>query len=186
MSLGEENLDVNPTTFLRPIALEDAADLFAVVDANRSHLRQWLPWLDKNQSAADTESFIASVIKNRQSGGGAVWIIVESQAVCGVVGYNCINASNRSAEIGYWLAECHQRRGIMATSVARLVRHGFEDLNLNRISIIAAVENRRSRAIPERLGFRVEGTLREAEWLYDQFVDHVIYGQLRSEWDALR
>ena len=185
MSLGEENLDVNPTTYLRPIALEDAADLFAVVDANRAHLRQWLPWLDKNQRAADTESFIASVIGNRQSSSGAVWVIIESAAICGVVGFNWIDSANRSAGIGYWLDQSRQGRGIMTASVARLVRHGFEDLNLNRISINAAVENHRSRAIPERLGFHDEGTLRQAEWLYDHFVDHVIYAQLKSEWDAL-
>ena len=164
MSLGEENLDVNPTTYLRPIALEDAADLFAVVDANRAHLRQWLPWLDKNQRAADTESFIASVIGNRQSSSGAVWVIIESAAICGVVGFNWIDSANRSAGIGYWLDQSRQGRGIMTASVARLVRHGFEDLNLNRISINAAVENHRSRAIPERLGFHDEGTLRQAEW----------------------
>jgi ribosomal-protein-serine acetyltransferase len=185
MSLGEENLDVSSTTFLRPIALADAADLFAVVDANRAHLRQWLPWLDKNQNAADTESFIASVIEKRQAGSGAVWAVIELQAMCGVVGFNEIDSANRSAVIGYWLAEPHQGRGIMTESVARLVRHGFGDLNLNRISINAAVENHRSRAIPGRLGFREEGMERQAEWLYDHFVDHVIYGQLRSEWAAL-
>ena len=185
MSLDENILDVGPKTFLRPIALEDAADLFAVADASRSHLRQWLPWLDKNQNAADTESFIASVIEKRQSGGGAVWAIVESNAICGVLGFNWIDSANRSAGIGYWLAQSHQGRGIMTASVARLVRHGFEALNLNRISITAAVENHRSRAIPKRLGFHAEGTLRQAEWLYDHFVDHVIYAQLKLDWDAI-
>jgi ribosomal-protein-serine acetyltransferase len=186
MSLGEENLDVSSTIFLRPIALADASDLFAVVDANRTHLRAWLPWLDKNQSAADTESFIASVIEKRQAGTGAIWVIIESQAICGVVGFNEIDSANRSAVIGYWLAKTHQGRGIMTASVARLVRLGFEDLNLNRISINAAVDNHRSRAIPGRLGFREEGTERQAEWLYDHFVNHVIYGLLKPEWEQLR
>jgi ribosomal-protein-serine acetyltransferase len=186
MSLGEETLHVSTTNCLRPIAMADAAELFAAVEANRAHLRQWLPWLDKNQSAADTEAFIASVIEKRQAGTGAVWVIIESQAICGVVGFNEIDPANRSAVIGYWLAKTHQGRGIMTASVARLVRRGFEDLNLNRISINAAVENHRSRAIPERLGFKAEGTERQAERLYDHFVDHVIYGQLKSEWEQLR
>jgi ribosomal-protein-serine acetyltransferase len=43
------------------------------------------------------------------------------------------------------------------------------------------VENVKSRAIPERLGFRAEGTVRQAEWLYDRFVDHVVYGLLAGD-----
>ena len=62
--------------------------------------------------------------------------------------------------------------------------HAFATWNLNRVEIRCAVENRRSRAIPERLGFQSEGTIREAEWLYDHFVDHVIYGMLASDWSG--
>src|SRR3712207_6857835 len=51
----------------------------------------------------------------------------------------------------------------------------------NRVSIACATENKKSCAIPERLGFRREGVQRQAEWLYDHFVDHVIYAALRSE-----
>jgi ribosomal-protein-serine acetyltransferase len=66
--------------------------------------------------------------------------------------------------------------------VTALLRHGFRTLKLNRIEIRAGVRNRRSRAIPERLGFRHEGTLRQAEWLADRFVDHAVYGLLVGEW----
>src|SRR3712207_8983550 len=50
----------------------------------------------------------------------------------------------------------------------------FLELGLNRVSIACATENKKSCAIPERLGFRREGVQRQAEWLYDHFVDHVI------------
>jgi ribosomal-protein-serine acetyltransferase len=49
--------------------------------------------------------------------------------------------------------------------------------------IACGVENKRSQAIPQRLGFTHEGTARQAEWLYDHFVDHQIYSLLRSDVD---
>jgi ribosomal-protein-serine acetyltransferase len=60
---------------------------------------------------------------------------------------------------------------------------GFDELNLNRITLSTAIDNYRSRAVAERLGFVQEGTLREAEWIKHQFVDHALYSLLRREWD---
>ncbi|MBK5218995.1 MAG: GNAT family N-acetyltransferase [Thermoleophilia bacterium] len=54
--------------------------------------------------------------------------------------------------------------------------------DLNRVEIEAAVANSRSRAIPERLGYREEGTLREAERIGDHYLDSVLYAVLASEW----
>lgn len=64
-----------------------------------------------------------------------------------------------------------------------LIDHAFTDLDFNRVEIRAAFENTKSRSIPERLGFKQEGQIRQAEWLYDHYVDHVIYGMLASDWD---
>jgi ribosomal-protein-serine acetyltransferase len=63
-----------------------------------------------------------------------------------------------------------------------LVDYAFAELKLNRVEIRCATGNHKSRAIPERLGFKLEGTVRQAEWLYDHFVDHALYGMLASEW----
>ena len=57
----------------------------------------------------------------------------------------------------------------------------FEELQLNRIEIRAATGNVKSQVIPKKLGFTKEGCIREAEWLYDHYVDHTIYGMLKSD-----
>lgn len=59
---------------------------------------------------------------------------------------------------------------------------GFREYGVNRIEIRAAVGNGKSRSIPERLGFQQEGICRQAEWLSDHFVDHVVYGMLAEDW----
>jgi len=63
-----------------------------------------------------------------------------------------------------------------------LTDYAFKELNLNKVEIRAALENKKSRGIPERLNFVNEGCNRQAEWLYDHYVDHVIYGMLAEEW----
>lgn len=174
--------EIRPSLRLRPAAINDAASLCAVVEANRSHLRDWLLWVDGARTENDQRAFLAGVVKRGEAGRGTVWIIEASGSVCGVCGFNWIEPSNRVCEIGYWLSADHQGRGIITASVRRLVQHAFEDLNLNRITLPVARKNLKSRAVPERLGFQQEGVLRQAEWLYDHFVDHVLYAQVRSDW----
>lgn len=73
----------------------------------------------------------------------------------------------------------------MTNACRAVLTYAFHKLQLNRMAILCATGNARSRAIPERLGFIQEGIRREGEWLYDHFVDLVVYSMLAREWDAL-
>ena len=70
----------------------------------------------------------------------------------------------------------------MTEAVRACVDHAFTTWKLNRVMIQAAVENTRSRAIPERLGFREEGILREVERIGDRMLDDVVYAMLAADW----
>lgn len=63
-----------------------------------------------------------------------------------------------------------------------LIAAGFEHLGLNRIQARVATGNRQSQVVCERAGLKAEGVLRQAEWLYDHYVDLTMNGMLRSEW----
>ena len=169
---------------LKMISPDDSKTLFKLIDRNRDYLREWLPWLDLNQSAQDSSIFVESAQALAATGQGMVTMILFKQTHVGVIGFNWIDTLNRSCEIGYWLAESHQKAGIITKCTRRLIEFAFTNLNLNRISIPVAVENAKSRAIAIKLGFVEEGTLREAEWLYDHYVDHVMYSLLRSDWQS--
>lgn len=175
---------IDPVTSLRVLREGDAEELFALTDANRVHLRRWLPWVDLVTSEEDSRSFLESVGAQRAEGRGPTFGIVSGGALAGVVGFLPIDRVNRCGEIGYWLAESAQGRGLMTQACGFVVRYGFLTLDLNRIQIAAGTENRGSRAIPERLGFRFEGILRGRENLYGTFIDHAMYSLLRSEFDA--
>lgn len=167
---------------LKLFALSDASTLFALVDANRGQLRQWLAWVDAQTSEADSRDAIAHGLERYEEGNGIVFGVWHETDLVGVAGFNEIDATNRVASVGYWLGEAHQGRGIMTAACRRLIEYGFDDIALNRIEIRCASENTKSRAIPERLGFAHEGTLRQAEWLSDHFVDQRLYAILRHEW----
>jgi len=70
----------------------------------------------------------------------------------------------------------------MTTAVCALLDHAFDRWELGRVEIRAGVANRRSRAIPERLGFREEGVLRAAERIGTRVIDHVVYVMTAREW----
>ena len=84
--------------------------------------------------------------------------------------------------IGYWLGEEFQGQGTMTRRCALLTDHALAVWELNRVEIRAASENRRSRAIPERLDFREEGILPEAESVGGRLLDMIIYSMLAADW----
>jgi ribosomal-protein-serine acetyltransferase len=174
----------NPDITLTLLSEADAEPLCCLVDQNRTYLRQWLPWLDAPTCVEHTEEFIRGTEKHFREGTGFVCAIRLQDSVVGVVGHNSIDKSNRISYPGYWLSEAHTGRGIMTCAVRSLINHAFTELDLNRIDIRVAVGNRRSQAVADRLGFVREGVIREAEWLYDHFVDHAVNGLLRSAWSA--
>jgi len=175
---------VNRRIKLRMLQPTDAIELFSVVERNRDYLRQWLPWLDRNSSVEDTLDFIESTLNQFASGRGLVCAVRWDGDIVGVTGFHPIDRLNRSVELGYWLAEQYTGLGIMTRSCRTLVDYAFDALALNRVVIRVAAENRRSQAVAERLGFRREGVLREAEWLYDRYVDLVVFAALNREWSA--
>ena len=145
-----------------------AEELFELTDRNREFLQQWLPWLDRIKAASDTKDFIEAQLLRFQQGEALHVIIFYQRKIAGVVGYNEIDRANSIGHLGYWLAREYNGKGIMTKSVRELIEIGFDYYNLNRIDIRCAIANSRSRAIPERLGFKNEGVIRQAEKLSDK------------------
>ena len=168
-------------TILRSPRLEDATRLFAAIDSSREYLRRWLPWVDGSTSAAQTREFLRSAMTGAAEGKSLILLIEHERELGGTAGFNWIDTPNSSCEIGYWLREDLQRRGIMTACCRALVGHAFDGLGLNSVRISAAVDNERSRRVPERLGFHFDGVIRGAERLSTGFVDLAVYTLLRSE-----
>jgi ribosomal-protein-serine acetyltransferase len=167
---------------LRLLEQHHAAELFELTDQNREYLREWLPWVDGTRAVTDTRRFIIASLYEFAEGRAMAAGVWRRGSLVGSAGFTSIDRSGGRAEIGYWLGLHAQGEGIMTRVCRTLVRICFDELDLHRVEIHCATENRRSRAIAERLGFKQEGVLRQVEWLYDRWVDHAVYAMLRSEW----
>jgi ribosomal-protein-serine acetyltransferase len=167
---------------LRPVDERYAEELTALVRRDIAHLKPWMPWATERYSVEDAREFIRRQIRQYAEDQGFATLVFFRGRVAGSIGYNLIDWANRKADIGYWLGSEFTGRGVMTKSCRALVEHAFGGLRLNRVEIYCAVENRRSRRIPERLGFTQEGTHRQAEWVHDHFKDLVSYSMLAREW----
>ena len=171
---------------LRLVEEADAEKLFGLIDRNRQYLRRWLPWIDGNMTINDTLAFIRHSQEQYSSKRGFQMAIWSKNEIAGIIGYHPIDWQNRTVMIGYWLGEKFQGKGIMTEACRLLVGYAFDEFHLNRVEIRCATGNTGSCAIPERLKFNKEGVIKEGEWLYDHFVDLVLYRMLADEWKNFR
>src|SRR5262249_14120161 len=110
-------------------------------------------------------------------------IFVQGRLVGGLVCWG-INRHHRNTEIGYWLDANDLGRGLATRASARALEYLFEIEGVHRVEMQCAVENTRSRSVPERVGFPPEGIRRSSHWITTRFMDHVVYGLLEPEWRA--
>lgn len=175
---------VRPGLDLRLLEERHAPALFALVNQDRAYLRQWLPWVDSTLVEDDSLSFIRATREQFAAGEAITAGIWSANHLAGVIGTHKINCLFRKVELGYWLGDSFQGQGIMTDCCRVLITHLFEELELNRVEICCASGNSKSSAIPNRLGFKHEGTLREGDFSGGRFHDLLVFGMLRREWHA--
>lgn len=164
--------------FIRP---DEAETLYLFVDKNRAHLREWLDWVDAQTGPDVLEGNIRQRIEKAKRGEEIdLGIYIEDQ-LSGSMGLKIVQKSRR-AEIGYWLSKEYEGKGIMTDCVRALASYGFDVLKLHRIEIHCSVNNKKSSAIPKKLGFKLDGVFRDGSFLYDHFEDSEVYSMLEHEW----
>lgn len=171
--------DLGDGASVRRLTMDDLAEVWAAVDASRERLEPWMPWIDGTRTIDDQRRWLQHVVNDQNSleGGG---LFVDGRYVGGV-GLSWDPFRVRGS-IGYWISGEFEGRGLVTRAVRALLDVGFREVGLHRIEIKAGTENARSRAIPERLGFVLEGVEREAERGSHGFHDLVVYSMLEDEW----
>lgn len=136
---------------LRRLRSEDAADIFHSIDTQRRHLGRWLPFVAETHRIEQSEAVVAGMLADTAN---PVYTIRDGRTFAGLIGFKSADAEKHSIEIGYWLREEQQGKGIMTAAVRALCDTAFAQMGMRRIEIRCGVGNLPSNRIPQRLGFR--------------------------------
>ena len=169
-------------TQIRPFEPDEAAAMFEAIQSSRDHLDRWLRWSNTIQSEADALATIALYVARRAAGTGfhsGIWV---AGRLAGGVVCRDLDRQHRCAEIGYWLGTAFIGRGLATRASSLAIDYLIGSRGMHRVEMQCGVHNVRSRAVPERLGFRLEGIRRESYWITTHFEDSAVYGLLEGEW----
>lgn len=164
---------------------QHAEELTRVVGENLEELKLWMPWATDDYSVESAREFIKLNLSGFADNGSFGASVFFEGNLVGGIGFHNLDLRNKSAHLGYWLAKEAQGKGIMTRCCRALIDYLLGDFGLNRIQINCNIENAKSRAIPERLGFQLEGIHRQVEFLGDDFRDWAVYAMLKEDWKNL-
>ena len=126
----------------------------------------FLEWLETTRRSDDSVEFVIETL--------------EGKAI-GACDLRHLNDRNRSANLGIWIAKPYWDRGFGTDAVRTLCRFGFRQMNLQRVDLQVYADNVRGRRAYEKVGFRLEGTLRRAQFVGGRYVDAHVMGLLAEE-----
>jgi RimJ/RimL family protein N-acetyltransferase len=167
----------------------DAQPIYETVMASQEHLAPWMPWAKQYQSVDDAYQFIRG-----QSGhwsfqkriGTGIWRR-EDGALLGGLGVTVRHWGLPAFEIGYWIGQMYEGRGYMSESVRVMTTYLFEVLQAQRVAIRCDARNLRSKAVPERLGYTFEGSMRHYDLGTDGTIrDMLIYAMIPDDYARAR
>ena len=173
--------DLDNDIKLRAWTEDDIEAALDIVLRNREHLQQFMHWMTPDYSAEHARKFLTESIAARKDRKSLGLAIVHASVLIGSIGFVEFDWKGRKTEIGYWIDKNVEGRGIVTRATRLLIDYAFNELKMNRIEIQCSAENIRSAAIPERLGFKLEGYLRQSEFRNGKLHDFKIYGLLADD-----
>ena len=158
----------------------------AAIESRGGEFTRWMPWCHENYSMAESESFIKHSIESWENKTEFNFGIFETETgeFLGGIGLNQPNKDHKFYNLGYGIRVSKQNRGIVSNAVRLLAKTAFEDLPINRIEILTAVENTASQKAAEKAGAVREGVLRKRLVIGDRIHNAVIFSFVREDFES--
>ena len=170
---------------LRPMSTEDTNDMFEY--ARGEEVTRYLLW-SPHPSAAYTQDYLQYIESRYRLGDFYDWsvLLADSGKMIGTCGFTRFNFSSYSAEIGFVLNPKYWGYSIAPEAARRVIRFGFDTLELHRIEAHYMENNIQSRRVMEKSGMTFEGIYRDMMLVRGQFVSVGVCSILRSEFNRDR
>ena len=168
---------------LRPLVPSDAEEVFEAVRESITELVRWMPWCHEDYALEESRNWINACMKSRAEGTAYEFGIFSAQdgSFLGGGGLNHIRAIDKTANLGYWVRPSRTKQGVGTRSARLLADYGFKELGFNRIEIIPCVENLASRRVAQKVGARLEGTMRNRLLLQGTPHDAMLFSLIPGE-----
>ena len=171
------------STMIRTYRDADAASLYEAVRESIPEVSKWLPWCHETYSIEESREFVAA---RKLASQGDEWysfavLDTDSEKFLGGVGINFINRVHQMANLGYWVRTSAAGRGVATAATRLAARFGFEQLGLQRIEIVAAIDNVASQRVADKAGATREGILRKRLLINGTPHDAVLYSLVRED-----
>ena len=173
----------NEVVEIRRYCADDIPLLFEAARESVNEMFAWVSWCHPNYTVEESRSFVLSseIAWNQKTSFDFAVIDIESGLFLGGVGLSQIKRKNNFANLGYWVRTSQTGRGVATAATILATKFGFDDLRLNRIEILAAVENIASQRVAEKAGARKEGILRSRLLLHNRLHDAALYSFIASD-----
>ena len=160
---------------------ENAQRAFELIDRNRAHLGRWEFWPAGIKNA---EGQFNALVKKYDDADGTFWILYKGE-LAGSAGIRQIDPVCKSGNIGYWLGAEFTGRGIATRAAKTLEDLAFGTMDFNRLAIIMDDENKKSVAVAQRLGYKLDGIMRDDSLRSDGTIGNsCVYSKLKREWQS--
>ena len=158
--------------------------LFEAANESRGgEFSHWMPWCHENYMIEESREFIEKTEENwtdKTQFGYAIFD-AETDKFLGGIGLNKPDEDHKIYNLGYWVRTSEHNRGIASRATRMLAKAAFEDLPINRIEIISAVENIPSQKAAEKSGATREGVLRQRLIIGGRIHDAVMFSLVRED-----
>lgn len=166
---------------IKPLTLEDAAAYHAAEIASSEVMAPYWSWVDKNKPLSAIEDFLRDAENTHAQDKPSMMFFgiftKPNRIFCGCIWYAGINWFVPKFEIAYWQSNHQCGNGYMTEAVNALTRLTFKLYQAKRVEIKIFVNNKKSRALAERLGFKLEAIMENyfIDFRTNEIIDGVLY-----------
>ena len=172
---------------LRPYQFTDIEPCFNAIRESINELLPWMWWCHGAYSIKDTQIWIESRPDAWENAIEYSFAIIDSKdgSFLGGCGLSNINRIDRCANLGYWVRTSRSRQGLAPAAALSVARFAFKEVELNRVEIVIATENKGSIRVAEKIGALCEGILRKRivvrDTVYDAFMFSILADDVKGK-----